>query len=227
MASTIGFTYTITITELLTTSFTSGCLNPTALQSVPNPFCSSCTGSFNSGAYCSFLDISLSNNTQRTQAIAAGNYVAFTIPSSTGTITLNYAVDQPMAEVFIQFKTFSGEVAGLANMAATSNGYAAYLANNPALVYQTTINSGGSDISVGVISQGGISINFTIWYTTESSVNLLIIILGVLGGILLIVLIIAACCIIKRMRSPSQMIHPNASVIALQLQAQQNMLSPE
>lgn len=51
-------------------------------------------------------------------------------------------------------------------MAATSNSYAVYLVSNPALVYQTTINSGGSDVSVGVINQGGSNVNFTIWYTT-------------------------------------------------------------
>lgn len=147
-------------------AWTSSCLYPAKTQSYPYAHCSDCASTFYTGAYCNYLDISLSNNTQTTKLIASGKYVAFTIPGTTSQINLNYMVDVPYAQVFIQFKTFSGEVAGLINKAQASSGYADYIANSPYSTYQTTINSGGSDISVGVINQGTSNLNFTIWYTT-------------------------------------------------------------
>lgn len=61
---------------------------------------------------------------------------------------------------------------------------------------------------VGALNQNASPINFSISYTTSSSVNILVIVLGVLGGLLLIALIVVACFVIRRMRNPSQIIHP-------------------
>jgi hypothetical protein len=142
---------------------------------------------------------------------------------------LNYGSDQPSVEVFIQFKTFSGEIAGLFNVVPTGGGsYAAYTIVNPAQSYQLTINSGSTDVSIGVLNQNSNTVNFTIWYTVTSTVNILVIVLGVLGGLLLIALIVVACFIIKRMRNPQQVIHPNSSAALVhQAQIQSNMLSGE
>ena len=79
---------------------------------------------------------------------------------------------------------------------------------------------------VGVLNQNSSPINFSIWYSTSSSVNILVIVLGVLGGLLLIALIVVACFVIRRMRNPSQMIHPHASAMMLQqAQIQENTLT--
>lgn len=164
VASVYSFTYSINITELPTSGFASGCAYPIAVQ-ILNQFCSSCSGSFKSGAYCDYFDISLSNNTQVTRALAPGDYVAFTIPSSSSTITVNYGVDQSYVEIFFQFKTFSDEIAGLANIAVSSSGLASYIVNDPTKTYQTMVTSGGSDVSVGVINQVGVNVNFNIRYT--------------------------------------------------------------
>lgn len=112
------------------------------------------------------------------------------------------------------------------NVVPSGGGYASYLITNPAQTYQITINSGGSDVMVGVINQNSAAINFTVWYTVQSSLNILVIVLGVLGGLLLIALIVVACFVIRRMRNPTQIIHPQASANLLrQAQIQQNMLS--
>jgi hypothetical protein len=84
------------------------------------------------------------------------------------------------------------------------------------------------DISVGVINQNSNPANFGIWYTTSQSLNILVVVLGVLGGLLLIALIVAACFIIKRIRNPTQMVHPNSSAaLILQAQIYQNTLTAE
>lgn len=128
-------------------------------------YCNSCIGT--SGAYCSYYDVGLSNNTQRTAIISSGGYIAFSIPSSSNTIILNFGADQSYAEVIVQFKVYSGEAAGLINAApTTSGGEARYSTTNAFNIYQVTINSGSSDISVGVINQSGSLMTFSIWYTT-------------------------------------------------------------
>jgi hypothetical protein len=101
-----------------------------------------------------------------------------------------------------------------------------YMINIASQSYQININSGGSDVSIGIINQNiGVNANFNAVYTTQTSVNILVIVLGVLGGLLIIALIVAACFIIKRIRNPAQAIHPNSSAIIHRQSAQQDMLS--
>lgn len=93
--------------------------------------------------------------------------------------------------------------------------------------YQITINSGGNDVSIGVINHNAASTNFSIQYTTQTTLNILVIVLGVLGGLLLIALIVAAFFIIRKIRSPAQVIHPQNSAASRQSIIQQNMLTAE
>jgi hypothetical protein len=177
------------------------------------------------GAYCNINDVTLSNSSQVTRAIPSGDYMAFTIPGSNNQIDFQYSADAPNVQVFVQFKTFSTEIAGLINSVITAGGPATYLITNVTQNYQITINSGGSDVSIGVINQNTVLANFSAQYTTQTTLNILVIVLGVLGGLLLIALIVAAFFIIRRIRTPNQMIHPQASAAMRQSMIHQNMLT--
>lgn len=67
--------------------------------------------------------------------------------------------------------------------------------------------------------------NVRVQYTTQTTLNILVIVLGVLGGLLLIALIVAAFFIIRKIRTPNQMIHPQASAAMRQSMIHQNMLT--
>ena len=67
--------------------------------------------------------------------------------------------------------------------------------------YTVSINSGGKDIAVSFWNANNFQVNVTLWYTEETSSNLLLIILAVLGGVLFIMLVIVAIYIVKRMNT--------------------------
>ncbi len=220
-----SYGWTITVTEQ--TGLLSKC---PPIFSKPNPanqYCINCIGLANYGAYCSTSDTSLSNNSYIIRPIVSGGYYAFTIPGSSSPINLQYGADQLQVQVFIQFKTYPTETAGLINYVISAGGKANYMITSAIDTYQITINSGGNDVSVGVFNHNAATANFAIQYTTTTSLNILVIVLGVLGGLLLIALIIAAFFIIRRIRNPTQIIHPQHSAASRQSLLQQNALTQE
>lgn len=220
-----SFGWTITVTEQA--SMVSKCPSIFFKSSTTNQYCTDCIGLADYGAYCSTSDTSLSNSSSVIKSIASGAYMAFTIPGSSSSISLQYGADQINVEVLIQFKTYSTEIAGLINYVLSPTGNANYMITNVSNTYQITINSGGNDVSVGVINQNAASTNFSIQYNTQNTLNILVIVLGVLGGLLLIALIVAAFFIIRKIRSPTQPIHPQHVAASRQSAIQQNMLTAE
>jgi hypothetical protein len=220
-----SFGWTITVSEQ--PSIVSRCPPLFSKSSPTHQYCINCVGLASYGAYCSISDTVLSNSSTIIRAIGSGDYAAFTIPGSSAPINLQYGADRINVEVFIQFKTFPTEIAGLVNYVISPSGKADYLITTVTDTYQITINSGGNDVSVGVINHNAASTNFSIQYTTQTTLNILVIVLGVLGGLLLIALIVAAFFIIRKIRSPTQVIHPQNGAAGRQSVIQQNMLTAE
>ena len=190
-----------------------------------NQYCANCNGIAAFGAYCNISEISLTNGSLSPKRLLIGEYAAFIIPGANSQIDFQYSADMPNIQVFVQFKTFSTETAGLINCVVTPSGPATYMIDNATKTYQITINSGGSDVSIGVINHNNAIANLSTQYSTQTPLNILVIVLGVLGGLLLIALIGAAFFIIRRIRSPGQIIHPQASAAMRQSLVQQNMLT--
>lgn len=105
---------------------------------------------------------------------------------------------------------------------------ARFMTNTAGQSYQIDITSGGNDVSIGIINQNAaLQMNFIIWYTVTQTVNVLVIVLGVLGGLLFIALVIAAFFIIKRLRSTEGMVNPRLRVsMSLNQQINQDFLNP-
>lgn len=99
-------------------------------QVANQPYCSNCAGLSSYGAYCNIADYTLSNNTLANFPIFSGAYLAFTIPSSSSQINLVYSSNVVNIEVFIQFKTFSEESAGIINYVISPSSRADYMINS-------------------------------------------------------------------------------------------------
>jgi hypothetical protein len=107
--------------------------------------------------------------------------------------------------VAVQFKQTAWEIAGIMNYAYGG----LKVTNQTNAQYSVPINSGGTnDISVTFMNLNPYPMSLNVWFTQQTSSNILVIVLGVLGGILFIGLVIVAVCIIKKMRSPAQQVNP-------------------
>lgn len=187
--------------------------NPPLANSI---YCSSCDNSNYVGAYCNILNQKTENGITYTLQLYGlgdnrGNFGTFTIPGSSSKILLYFKSSDVNIYNFIQFKSRDGDVAGLINY-ASNGGYNPLTQANTQ--YTIGISSSGTDVSVSFLNLNSGQVNLNVWYNLETSSDILMIILAVLGAVLFVGLVIVAICIVKKMNNSSQMVHPRASQIA-------------
>lgn len=179
-------------------------------------YCSSCEDSSYVGAYCNIANQKTENGITYTLQLyglgdSRGNFGTFTIPGSSSKITLYFKSSDVNIFNFIQFKTRDSDVAGLINY-ASNGGYNALTQANTQ--YTIGITSSGTDVSVSFLNLNSGQVNLNVWYNLESTSDILMIILAVLGAVLFVGLVIVAICIVKKMNNSTQMVHPRGSQIA-------------
>lgn len=194
--------YTIDVTERRNYN-PNYCLNRNPLS--PNSiYCSSCVNPMYYGAFCDISNSMLANNIVYNLVLygwndSRGNFGTMTIPANSSQFTLYYSATVINVIAAIQLKNFNSEVAGLMNFA--DNGLRSLSQYNTQ--YSVSINTGGTyDISLSFLNLNPYSVTLSVWFISQPSTNILVIVLAVLGGILFIGLVVVATCIIRRMRNP-------------------------
>ena len=207
--------YTITIVERVgyDTSYCSAG-NPLAPNSI---YCSNCSLNNNSGSFCNISNTALSNNMSYSLGLYAwndwkGNFGTMTIPASSNQFTLFFTATNTSILNAVQFKNYNSEVAGLMNYASTGGLRTLTQYNTQ---YSLSVNTGGVyEISVSFLNLNSAPVTINIWYVVQTSSNILVIVLAVLGSILFIGLVVVAVCIIRKMRSSGQSINPLSAMMA-------------
>jgi len=201
--TTASTSYTVNVTERA--GFNQGYCSPGNPLSSNSIYCAYCVDSSTGGSFCDITSTVLPISGSVYGPVLPAwndtkdNYVTVTIPASSSIINLYYATSVKNVAVAIQFQYYPNEVAGIINYA--SGGLK--LINQSNTQFSVPINSGGTNnVSVTFINLGPTPASLNIWYTVQTSVNLLVIVLIALGGILLVGVIVVVVCIIRRVRSP-------------------------
>jgi hypothetical protein len=196
-SKTISYTFTGSSSASSDSSY---CIQGTPMSN--SIYCSSCYSPAYIGAFCNITDISIQVGVtyllQLKQYGDPSNFVPFTIPGSTNKLVLHYAANDVGVTNFIQFKQRSDEYAGWMNYVANGGQNSI---TRTATEYTISISSSGNDVAVAFWNPNANSVSLTVWYTEDSSSNVLLIVLAVLGGVLFILLVIVAVYIVRRMNS--------------------------
>jgi hypothetical protein len=198
---TVANSYTVTVTE--SNTWLSTCA-PSLLYPSTN-YCLSCPATLE-GTFCSISSHKLTVDQRVAITLAPNSYTSFGLPAE-GDVTLIFSVTSGGVLIFLQTVETANELAGEVNYFPSSLGEGRYTVSQ-ASERSISLSTGGQSIAIGVINTNAGTVSFDIRFTKVSQTNVMIIVIAVLGGLLLLGLIIAAFFVIRRVKQPDRVIHP-------------------
>lgn len=198
---TVAHAYTVTVTE--SNTWLSTCA-PSLLYPSTN-YCLSCPATLE-GTFCSISVHKLTVDQRVAITLGPQSYTSFGLPAE-GDVTLIFSVTAGGVILSLQTVETSNELAGVVNYFPSSLGEGRYTVSQ-ASERSISLATGGQSISIGVINTNAGPVSFDIRFTKVSQTNVMIIVIAVLGGLLLLGVIIAAFFVIRRVKQPDRVIHP-------------------